>query len=147
MSNLYTEAKEVNGWFESKTGEILYMTTDENYKPKDLSFGKKPPMSLVPPSAIVHIAKCMEDGAIKRSPYNWRKTQVSATQLLDKVLRHVYKYLDGQDTDEESGFLELAHAAADLCVLIDAAETTSLLDDRPKKGNTAEIIKRFTENE
>lgn len=122
----------------------LYDETREPYKPKDLSFGKKPPMSLVPPSALVLIALAMEDGAIKRSAYNWRETQVSTMQLLDKVLRHVYKFLDGQDIDEESGLSELAHAAADIMVLIDAIETKSVVNDRPKKGTTAELIKRLS---
>lgn len=116
----------------------------DSTNPKDLSFGKKPPLSLVPPTAIVLISKAMEDGAKKRSPYNWRESKVSISQLLDKVLRHTYKFLDGQNNDEESGLPELAHAAADLAVLIDAIETDSAVDDRPKKGKTAELIKKHT---
>jgi hypothetical protein len=113
--------------------------------PKDLNYGKKPPLSLVPPSAIILISKAMEDGAKKRSPYNWRNTQISIMQTLDKVLRHTYKYLDGQDFDEETGYSELAHAAADLCVLIDALSTNSLMDDRPKKGVAGNLIEALTE--
>lgn len=125
------------------------MTIEEDIKkskePKDLSYGKKPPLSLVPPSAIIYASKALEDGARKRSAYNWRNSKISIMQTLDKTLRHLYKYLDGQDEDEESGLPELSHAIADLCVLIDAIETDSVEDDRPKYGVTAALLVQHTE--
>lgn len=101
-------------------------------KPKDLSFGKKPPISLVPPTFIIQVARCMEDGAKKRSPYNYRKEPVSAMQLLDKILRHTLDAVDGKDLTEDSKLSNLASAAADIAVYLDAQEHGTLVDDRPK---------------
>jgi hypothetical protein len=129
-------------------GEYLeYKTQGNSLKetnPKDLSFGKKPPLSLIPASAAILMAAVMEHGAIKRSPYNWRNSKISILQTLDKTFRHLYKYQDGQDFDEETNLLELAHAAADLIVLIDAVETGCIVDDRPKKGVAGKLIERLT---
>lgn len=101
-------------------------------KPKDLSFGVKPPISLVPPTFIKQVSRCMEDGAKKRSPYNWRQSKVSAMQLLDKILRHTLDTVDGKDLTEDSKLSNLASAAADIAVYLDALENGSLVDDRPK---------------
>lgn len=103
-------------------------------KPKDLSFGKKPPISLVPPVFITEVARCMEDGAKKRSPYNWRQSPVSAMQLLDKVLRHTLDAVNGIDITEDSKLDNLASAAADIAVYLDARANGSLVDDRPNKS-------------
>jgi hypothetical protein len=101
-------------------------------KPKDLSFGIKPPISLVPPTFIKQVSRCMEDGAKKRSAYNWRKDPVSAMQLLDKILRHTIDAVDGKDLTEDSQLSNLASAAADIAVYLDALEHGTLVDDRPK---------------
>lgn len=115
---------------------------DEKEKPKDLSFGIKPPISLVPASFTIEVAKCMKTGADKRSPYNWRDSKVSVMQLIDKVLRHMLLVQDGQDLDKESGLYNLAHAAADIAVLLDSMLTQSVVDDRPKKGIAHNLIEK-----
>jgi len=109
------------------------MTQKKLNKPKDLSYGVKPPISLVPPTFIIQVSRCMEDGAKKRSPYNWRKSSVSAMQLLDKILRHTLATVDGQDVTEDSKLSNLASAAADIAVYLDAKEHGTLIDDRPNK--------------
>lgn len=109
---------------------IRKLNTNE---PKDLSFGIKEPLSLVPPVLIRKVSRCMEDGAKKRSPYNWRDSKVSARQLLDKILRHTLDCLDGKDLTEDSKLSNLASAAADIAVYLDAEECGTLVDDRPKR--------------
>lgn len=113
------------------TGVPFPMTNET--KPKDLSFGKKPPISLVPPILITEVAKCMEDGVKKRSAYNWRESSVSAMQLLDKILRHTLACVDGEDLTEDTKLSNLASAAADIGVYLDAAREGTLVDDRPKR--------------
>lgn len=105
--------------------------TDKTDKPNDLSYGVKTPISLVPPIFIKEVAKCMEDGAKKRAPYNWRTSKISAMQTIDKILRHTLAYLDGYDTTDDSGLSNLASAAADIAVLLDARRHGVLVDDRP----------------
>ncbi len=102
-------------------------------KPKDLSFGVKDPLSLVPSVLVREVSKCMKDGALKRSPFNWRQSQISAMQTLDKILRHVYDCIDGKDLTDDTKLSNLAAAAADIGVYLDAQLHNSLLDDRPSK--------------
>lgn len=111
----------------------LKESVPESSKPRDLSVGKKPPLSLVPPVLIREVSWCMEDGAKKRSPYNWRESSVSAMQLLDKILRHTLDTIDGQDLTEDSKLSNLASAAADIAVYLDAKQSGTLVDDRPKR--------------
>lgn len=108
--------------------EEIHVCTDT---PKDLSYGIKPPISLVPARFTIEVAKCMKTGADKRSPYNWRQSKISVMQTLDKVLRHILRVQEGGDIDDESGLYNLAHAAADIAVLLDAQLTGSVVDDRP----------------
>ncbi len=122
-----------------KTGTTSSLFTERDSKtasekPKDLSFGKKPPLSLVPPILIREVAKCMEDGAKKRSPYNWRVSKISAMQTLDKILRHTLDCIDGIDLTEDTKLSNLASAAADIAVYLDAQKYGSLVDDRPGKS-------------
>lgn len=113
-------------------------------KTKDINFGKKPTMSLVPPSFCIYVAKALEDGAIKRSPYNWREESVSASNLLDKIERHLQLLKDRHDLAEDSGLHEMAHLAADAAVYIDAMEQGTLVDDRPIAGKAGIVMKRYT---
>jgi hypothetical protein len=123
--------------------------------PKDLLGATKPQLHLVPPSALVHMAKGMEYGGYGThlngkkiregyGPYNWRDKKVRATVYVAAALRHLLSYLDGEDEAQDSGVLHLAHAADCCAILIDAQENNCLLDDRPKKGNTAELIAKLT---
>lgn len=128
LRGFFRRIKEEQTLLSKKLNEV---TMTDQLKPKDLSFGVKPPLSLVPPTFIVQVARCLEDGAKKRSPYNWRASKVSAMQLLDKILRHVVAAVDGEDQTEDSKLSNLASAAADIAVYLDAEKYGSLVDDRP----------------
>src|SRR5882724_10171891 len=99
--------------------------------PKDLEGNKKPPLSLVPPSVIIHLAEAFKEGAKKYGAYNWRTNKVQAMIYLDASMRHIQAKLDGEDIDPESGKDHLAGALASLAVYIDAQETGNLIDNRP----------------
>lgn len=111
---------------------------------KDINFGKKPTLSLVPATAIIHISTAMEDGVKKRSAYNWRENPVSASNLIDKMERHLQLLKDRHDFADDSGLHELAHLLADGCVYLDAMEQGTLVDDRPIAGKANDVMKRFT---
>lgn len=109
--------------------------------PKDAASGRKVHLSLVPPAALVSIARVMENGALKYGRMNWRKHKVSRLSHIDAVLRHIMADMDGEDLDRESGLPHLAHAAAGLLILLDAAASGCLLDDRPaEKGAFADAM-------
>lgn len=112
--------------------------------PKDLLGIRKPRISTVPPSSIIYTALGMQDGAIKYGPYNWRDNAVIASIYADATGRHMLAWFDGEDIDPKSGVPHLGHASACIAILVDAFETGNLIDDRPKAGKAADIIRRFT---
>lgn len=112
--------------------------------PKDLLGMTKVSISKVPPAALIYAALAMGDGAKKYGPYNWREHKVIASIYLDALHRHVAAWLDGEELAEDSQRPHLAHAIACLCILIDALETGNLVDDRPKPGAAAALIKKYT---
>jgi hypothetical protein len=87
----------------------------------------------------------MKNGAKKYSKFNWRNQKVQAQIYIDACLRHVLEWFDGEENAADSGVHHLGHAAACLAILLDAQENDCLIDDRPKKGNTAALIEKFTE--
>lgn len=121
------------------------MSDDTN--PKDLVGDKKPQVWLVPPSAILSMAKVFELGAKKYGAYNWRTKKVRSTVYLAAAMRHIMSTLDGEDADSESGYAHVAHAAACMAIILDAMSTDTLIDDRPPKGKASEIIAQMTTRE
>ncbi len=121
---------------------IVKIMTDQT-NPKDLEGNKKPPISLVPPSAIIHLAEAFKEGARKYGPYNWRTKKVQAMIYLDAILRHALAVIDGEDIDPESGKHHLDGLMASAAVYIDALETGNLIDNRPTKGVAGELIRKI----
>lgn len=113
--------------------------------PKDLIGCNKPPISLVPSSVIIQLAQVFKNGASKYGAYNWREKDVRAMIYIDATMRHVLAWLDGEELAEDSQISHLAHAVGSLSVLIDAKESGNLIDDRPKKGPAARLIKEFNQ--
>lgn len=112
--------------------------------PKDLMGSKKPPLSLIPPSGLIHEAMAFKDGADKYGAYNWRSKDVQAMIYIDAIMRHAQCYLDREDYAEDSKAHHLAHIKACCSILLDATETGNLIDNRPVKGKAAEVIGRLT---
>lgn len=139
--------------------------TSTNPKAHDSSH--KIPLDLCPGSAIVAIASVIAQGHKKpgREIYNWREKPISYRQYHAAVLRHLAKYLDGEEHDtelseltkcDESGNIiegaegyKISHldaAISSMAILIDARECGTLLDDRPGKGGAAKYLNRITKD-
>jgi len=129
------------GWTDSGLPDDLRVATEYGENPKDRIGVTKPTLHLVPAAAMIRMAKVFELGAAKYGPYNWRDNAVKETVYLSAALRHIMSRLDGEDTDPESGQSHLAHVAACMSILIDAAATGNLVDDRPTKGVAAQLIR------
>jgi hypothetical protein len=112
--------------------------------PKDLIGEKKPPVGLIPPAALIYEAEVMRLGASKYGPYNWRDKKVRYTVYVNAALRHLLSALDGEEIDPESGMPHTAHVRACMGIILDAGANGCLIDDRPKAGKAAELIKEFT---
>lgn len=85
----------------------------------------------VPSSLNFAVAKTLQYGAQKYAKGNWRKG-MSWTSVYDCLDRHMKKWLDGEQIDDESGLPHLYHAACNIAFLIEYAETCPHLDDRFK---------------
>lgn len=120
------------------------MTKDTN--PKTQYGLAKPSPGLVPPSAILQIALAFRDGANKYGAYNWRDDPVSATTYIDAAYRHIMSWADGEERSSDANVHHLAHAAACMCILLDAQAQGTLVDDRPKAGKASEVIKAETKS-
>ncbi|KQW00062.1 hypothetical protein ASC87_19945 [Rhizobacter sp. Root1221] len=86
-------------------------------------------VELLPPEALLEIAKAFTFGAKKYSANNWRKG-FKWMRVTGALLRHVYAWMRGEKADPESGLSHLAHAGACLCFLLTFEATGTGEDDR-----------------
>jgi hypothetical protein len=111
--------------------------------PKHAVGERKPNLNLVPPIAIILMAKVFELGARKYGPYNWRSAAVVRSIYLAAAMRHLLAMEDGQDNDPESGYPHSAHVQACMAIVQDAEAVGGLVDDRPPAGPAADLLKRL----
>ena len=110
--------------------------------PKQAYGDLKVPLALIPPPALILMADVFKEGARKYGAYNWRDQPVESMTYIHAALRHIMAFLDGEELDPESdGKPHLAHAMASLAILLDAAVTGNLLDNRPKRGIAGELLR------
>lgn len=113
--------------------------------PKTAMGMKKPPLSVIPTAALIHLGVVMGLGAKKYGAFNFREKDVSSSVYIDAAMRHLLSWWDGESTDPESGASHLAHAMACCAILLDAASVGKLIDNRPLPGKASALIRQFTE--
>ncbi len=74
-------------------------------------------LGTLPASAIMEVAKVGAMGAKKYAQYNYLKGYAWSLSY-DAMQRHLHLFWEGQDKDDESGLLHLAHAAWHCLALI-----------------------------
>ena len=94
----------------------------------------KPKMNLLPPKAIVEVAKVLTFGAEKYDAENWRKLDDLQNRYTAGALRHIFAHMDGEKLDPETGLSHMAHA---LCCLLFKLEI-ELEDGESKKEELRE---------
>lgn len=109
--------------------------------PKDLIGAKKAPVGLVPPALLIGAAEAMATGAAKYGPFNWRDYSVQYMTYLEAMQRHILALIDGQDDAEDSGVHHLKHVIAGAGILLDCIEAGTVIDDRPKPGPAAGMLR------
>lgn len=97
---------------------------------------KKPSLSLLPKSGLWEAAAALTYGRDKHGRYAWKQGSHNLTELLDKALRHITQFADGEDYCSESKLLHLGSAAADLLIAIDVYHNQKHLDDRFETNKT-----------
>lgn len=98
---------------------------------KKLDAGKTP-CELLPPIALLEVAKVLGFGAKKYDGWNWAKG-LSYSRILGAILRHVFAYSCGEDKDPESGLSHMAHAACECLFILHYEKFKPQFDDRPKE--------------
>ncbi len=63
----------------------------------------KPMMSCVDPNFVFGLAEALTFGAHKYGRHNWKLKGVNEYRRTDAMLRHIYKAMNGEHIDEESG--------------------------------------------
>ena len=71
--------------------------------------------TLVPVDFIVGVSKVASFGAKKYDPENWKKGEKK--RYLDALLRHIHAYLQGEESDKETGLSHLYHAGCNLAFI------------------------------
>lgn len=76
----------------------------------------KPMVDLIPAEAVFGLGEVLAFGANKYNKANWAKG-IAFSRLIAATLRHVYKFSNGQDLDEESKLNHIDHAMCNLAFL------------------------------
>lgn len=105
----------------------------------------KPRWELLPYDAVEGAVKVLTFGAKKYDARNWEKG-IAYSRVFGAVMRHLWKWWQGQALDEETGFSHLDHALCELLFLVAFEKrgfNTAMYDDRPLGSRTqsAEINK------
>ena len=101
--------------------------------PKAAAGAKKAPLHLLPPCFNQAVAEVLNVGARKYGAWNWRDegAQYKASTYIGAIRRHLDAWMEGEDLDPEAGECHLAHIAASVAILLDAAHVGHFEDDRP----------------
>ena len=94
----------------------------------------KPKMNLLPPKAILEVAKVLTFGAEKYDAENWRKLDDLQNRYTAGALRHIFAHMDGEELDSETNLSHLAHA---MCCLLFKLEIE--LEERSKEKESREV--------
>lgn len=92
----------------------------------------KPPMELLSRQWLEGTAQVLAFGAKKYSAENWRNG-IHTKRLIGAALRHTLAFLDGEDTDPETGLSHVHHASCCLMFISETMARRPEFDDRYKK--------------
>lgn len=145
-ANAPAERRDPCDWPDDPTTRDWPECDKAGWNPKDIAGSTKPNLALIPPAATVHLALPLMDGADKYGAYNWRDIKVRAMVYIGAIKRHIECLLDGEDYvhDSRHGSHHMASIMASAAIYLDAMETGCLIDNRPKKGVAAALIRRLT---
>ena len=123
---------------------MLVSETWKDTNPKDAIGSNKLPLHLWPHTATAYGCLAFLEGALKYGRSNFRAIGVRATIYKDALDRHMNSWMEGEDTDPESGLPHLAKALACVAILIDASVAGKLNDDRMYPGGYSEVVDELT---
>lgn len=83
--------------------------------------------------SMEELVKVMEHGATKYEPNNWKKG-LHITEISESLLRHLFAFLEGENTDKESGESHLGHILCNAMFLNYMYKFKPEFDDRENKA-------------
>lgn len=94
----------------------------------------KPRWELLPFDAVEGAVKILTFGAVKYAARNW-ENGIMYGRVFGAIIRHLWKWWQGENLDAESGMSHLDHALCEL-LFLSAYEKRKMtqLDDRPNSG-------------
>lgn len=92
----------------------------------------KPRLDLLPPELMLAVGQVLAFGAKKYGDRNW-ELGMRWGRAYAAMQRHLLAWWAGEDTDDETGFSHLAHAACCVAFLLAYEQRGIGEDDRPKK--------------
>lgn len=119
------------------------IATAPDINPKDAAGASKLPMHLWPAVATAEGCVALLNGQLKYGRNNFRVTSVRATIYADALSRHMARWMDGEECDED-GISHLGSALACLAILVDARAAGKLEDDRNVPGGVAARFAELT---
>lgn len=100
------------------TNSIEELIVNANRAVEALKYDEnKPDLSILPYAGLDLTAKAFEFGAAKYGRNNYKKG-MEWSRVLAAGMRHLSKFAQGEDLDEESGLSHLGHAGA--CIMMAA---------------------------
>jgi hypothetical protein len=119
--------------------------TRPDTNPKSVFGAAKPGISAIPPVALLHCGRGMEDGERKYGLTNWRENSVAASVYYNAAFRHLASWWDGEQKAQDSGVHHLGHVMACCAILLDAEVQGVLIDDRPPvPGQFSRMVAEMT---
>jgi len=112
--------------------------------PKDVIGSNKLPLHLWPETATALGCLACFEGALKYGRANFRVIGVRASIYVDAVRRHINKWFEGEEFDQDSGLPHLSHALACLAIIVDAQAAGKLNDDRQVPGGYIQLLADLT---
>ena len=107
----------------------------------------KPRFDLIPTYPMFQLARLFTFGAHKYADRNWEKG-MNWSKVLAPLQRHLWKWMAGEDNDDETGLNHMVHVAWNAMVLVEYDRLYRDFDDRTKNqfrfldatGNKTETI-------
>ena len=91
----------------------------------------KPMMALLDPVALEGLATVLTMGAKKYAAHNWTRGMLWS-RVTGSLLRHLFKFMRGEDYDAESGLPHIDHVLCNAMFLSHYFRMHKSLDDRCK---------------
>jgi hypothetical protein len=97
----------------------------------------------VPARVMWEVGVGMMEGAAKYGRHNYRVSGVCASVYTDAALGHIQCWVEGEDTDADSGLSHITKAICSLIVLRDGMLEGNFTDDRPPRHDGIDEHRAF----